>query len=342
MRLLAIGLAASVAISVSISRPPARLEAGDAWSPVVTVKRAGKAVRGARVTISFSGAGERVNAVARPAGAGRYRAQLVPEGAGRWTYAVRVGGRTLRRGSFAVRPPRLRGAFDVFVDADGSLLVVDLSNRLLRARGGELEFLARLHFPVEVATDPRGGIGVVTEERFVRHIAANGTVRVVAELEQPTALAYAPDGTLYVSELPGRVRRVDVSGAVTTIVASELDRPHGLVVVGGTLYVCDTFDNELIAVDLSTGVVRTVSAELNTPVDVALARDGSLYVADYGNGRLARVTPAGTTSTLVPLLGVQGVAVGPDGAVYATERDRARVRRVDPATGAVTTIVGGP
>jgi sugar lactone lactonase YvrE len=165
-------------------------------------------------------------------------------------------------------------------------------------------------------------------------------VRVVAELDQPTALAYVPDGTLYVAEIVGRVRRVGVGGAVSTLVDSGLNRPHGLAVVGNTLYVGDTFDNELLAVDLTTRAVRTVTRELNTPVDVAAAPDGTVVVADYGNGRIARVTSSAATTTVAPLLGVNSVWVADDGAVYATEREGRRVRRVDPATGAVTTVFG--
>jgi sugar lactone lactonase YvrE len=338
VRLLALvaALAGASALSVSVSRPPSGLEAGDGWSAGVVVRSSGRPATGARVSVYVGGR----SFAARPAGRGRYRAQVTLPSPGRWPYGARVRGRAYRAGTLTVAPVRLHGTYDVAVAPDGSLLIGDSSNRVLRYRNGTLEVLARLRFPVEVAPDPRGGIGVVHQERYVRHVAADGTTRVVAELEQPTAHAYAADGTLYVSELGGRVRRVDTSGSVTTLVATGLNRPHGLAVIGSTLYVCDTFDNELLAVELTSGAVRAVARELNTPVDVAAGPDRALYVADYGNGRIARVTTAGQATTWVTLLGANGVAVAPDGTVYATERERPRVLRVDAATRAVTTAVG--
>jgi glucose/arabinose dehydrogenase len=336
VKLLALALAAASALSVSVSRAPSGLEAGDSWSAVVVVKREGRPAAAGRVSVYVGGR----SFAARAVGRGRYRAQVTLPAPGRYAYGARVRGRSYRGGMLTVRPVRLHGTYDVAVAADGSLLIGDSSNRVFRYRNGTLEVLARLRFPVEVAPDPRGGVGVVHQERYVRHVAEDGSTRVVAELEQPTAHAYAADGTLFVSELGGRVRRVDPSGAVTTLVASGLNRPHGLAVIGRTLYVCDTFDHELLAVDVAGGTVRTLTRDLNTPVDVAAGPDGALYVADYGNGRIARVTRTGETTTWVALVGVNGVAVAPDGTVYATERDRPRVLRVDAATRAVTTAVG--
>lgn len=338
MRLLALVamLAGASALAVSMSRPPPGLEAGDTWSALVAVKSNGRPAAGARVGVYVGGR----SFTARPLGRGRYRALVRLPATGRWPYGARVRGRAYRAGTLTVGPVRLHGTYDVAVAPDGSLLIGDSSNRVLRYRNGTLEVLARLPFPVEVAPDPRGGIGVVHQERYVRHVAADGSMRVVAELEQPTAHAYAADGTLYVSELGGRVRRVDTSGVVTTLVGTGLNRPHGLAVIGDTLYVCDTFDNELLAVDVGTGAVRTLARNLNTPVDVAAGPDGALYVGDYGNGRIARVTAAGETSTWAALLGANGVAVAADGTVYATERERPRVLRIDPFTRAVTTAVG--
>lgn len=55
-------------------------------------------------------------------------------------------------------------------------------------------------------------------------------------------------------------------------------------------------------------------AELNQPSAMAVARDGSVYVADTGNDRVRRISPTGTITTTarkVPL--PSALAFGPDG-----------------------------
>jgi serine/threonine protein kinase, bacterial len=243
--------------------------------------------------------------------------------------------------------PRLRGAMDVAVDRDGSLLIGDQSDRVLRFRRGRLSVAAKVVFPVEVAIHPRGGFAVLNNETRIRLVDARGRVTTIARgLALVTALAYDRAGNLYISELmtpsgPGRVRRIDAAtGGLTTVLATGLDRPHGLVVAGGTVYVCDTFHNRLVAIDLASGAARTAAANLNMPVDVERAPDGTIYIADYGNNRLARLQ-GDTAVTVARLIGPNGVAVNAAGRVFVTERIFPRVRSVDPATGLVRTVVGG-
>jgi glucose/arabinose dehydrogenase len=95
----------------------------------------------------------------------------------------------------------------------------------------------------------------------------------------------------------------------------------------------------LLAVDLRTGSSSTAAENLSLPVDVTAAEDGTLYIADYGNRRIARFR-AGVVTTAAPLSEANGVAVAPDGSIYVTERAQPRVLRVDPVTGAVTVVAG--
>ena len=138
------------------------------------------------------------------------------------------------------------------------------------------------------------------------------------------------------------MRRLDrATGAITTLLGAGLDRPHGLVVAGGTLVVCDTFNNRLVGIDLASGASRTYTTGFDTPVDVERSRDGTLYVADYGNNRVARVVD-GRAVTVATGVGANGIAVGPGGTVYLTERLLPRVRALNPATGRIRTVVGSP
>jgi streptogramin lyase len=273
---------------------------------------------------------------------GRFRLQAVFRAPGRW--ALTVGRHRL--GSVLVRPAplRLTDALDVVVEPSGSLLVADFSNRVFRLSGDRLTLLAgngrpgrsgdggpaigaAIGFPVEVALDPRGGFGIVHDERWIRHVDSSGTIRTVAEFRQPTALAYDSAGNLFVSELFGGVQRRDAAtGAVTTY--TGFNRPHGLAVApDGTVYVADTFNNRVQRIS-PEGTITTLADGLNQPNDVALAPDGSVYAAVYGTNGIVRITPSGAVTGVADAAGPSSVAVGADGTVYFTEQSRGAVRQV--------------
>ena len=203
--------------------------------------------------------------------------------------------------------------------------------------------------------------------------SGDGGPATAAALDQPTAAAYDAAGNLYIAELGGRIRRVDAAtGLIATIAgvggegdsgdggpatAARLNRPHGLAVAAdGAVVFADTFNhrvrriapNGTITTLAGTGVAGGAgdggpgtAAQLSLPVDVAVAPDGSVLVADYGNTRIRRIDAAGVITTAVVAEGPNGVTVDAAGVVYFNERDRARIRRFDPRTGATSTVAGG-
>ncbi len=93
---------------------------------------------------------------------------------------------------------------------------------------------------------------------------------------------------------------------------------------------------------------NAVGARLAGPDGVAVAPDGSVYVADVINSRVRRIAPDGVISTVYggtacpePAAGCRpvDVAVGPDGALYVADIYRYRVLRVEPGGG--ETLVAG-
>jgi hypothetical protein len=375
--LLALALAGAVtgaipAPTISLVGKPKALEVGVPWQATIRVRRDGRPLTGARPSFVIAKGSARRTFPTRPVGRGVYRARVVFPSAGRWTTSARLAGRRVPLGTVTVRsaPARLVTAADVVVDSDGSLVVADvLGNQVVRLVGSNLSRVARLEFAVEVALDPRGGVAVVTEERRVQHVSG-GRVRTIAgtdrpgfsgdggpataaQLDQPTSIAYDRAGNLFITELGGRIRRVDAaSGAISTFagigghgyggdggpaVGAQLDSPHGLTVAAdGTVYFGDTFNNRIRKV-APDGIVSTVAAGLNSPNDLALGPDG-LYATDYGSNRILRIDPAnGSISTVLAADGPNSVAVAPDGTVYATERTHAWVLRRD-RTGAVTRL----
>jgi hypothetical protein len=97
------------------------------------------------------------------------------------------------------------------------------------------------------------------------------------------------------------------------------------------------------------------SAELNAPENAAIDSAGNLYIADYSNALIRKVTASGTISTVAgggSLLGDNGpatsallntpvgVALDSAGNIYIGDKGACRVRKVTVATGIITTIAG--
>ncbi|KAA0255790.1 MAG: hypothetical protein EDX89_03485 [Acidobacteria bacterium] len=149
---------------------------------------------------------------------------------------------------------------------------------------------ARLESPWGIAVDSEGNLYVADPgTNLVRRVdASTRTIRTVAgtgeddhtgdggpatqaRLSHPNGVALDAAGNLYVSCDRGRVRRIDPAGTITTFAG------------GG-----DT---------LGDGGPAT-AAYLDTPSDVWAGSDGSVYVSDYYGGRVRKVDPAGTITTV--------------------------------------------
>jgi cysteine-rich repeat protein len=138
------------------------------------------------------------------------------------------------------------------------------------------------------------------------------------------------DGSLYFTD-GVFVRRIDASGAVTTVAGN------------GT-------------VGYSGDGGPATSAQLNLPIGLAVDGLGNLYIADLYNSRIRRVDTAGIITTIAgngnfgysgdggpatsaQLSGPTGVAVDGLGTVYIADNNNFVVRRVD-LNGVITTIAG--
>jgi len=226
----------------------------------------------------------------------------------------------------------------------------------------------------------------------IRTVAGNGVAvfggdngpATQAGLNSPHGITVAPDGSLYFTDqFNHRVRRIAPNGVITTIAGNgiagfsgdgnlatqaRLNFPSGVAVApDGSIYFADTNNSRIRRVG-SDGIISTVAgnggedfsgdggsatqARLFDPSAVAVAPEGSLYIADRFNGRIRRVGPDGIIRTVAgngnfghlgdggpatqAQLGfVEDVAVGPDGSFYIADEDR--VRRVTP-DGIINTV----
>ncbi len=184
-------------------------------------------------------------------------------------------------------------------EADGSLLLADLNgNRLIR-----------------MTADLRNLTVVAGTSRL--DVSPDGTPADQAFFRGVGGVAVDEAGRIYFSE-PGshRVRTIDADGTIRTIAgtaqrgysgdggpaaAAELSVPRGLALAGGVLFIAESGNHVVRAVDLAAGTIRTIAgtagsegydgdggpalaARLRRPLGVAVAADGqTLYVADEGN-----------------------------------------------------------
>ncbi|MDX2171276.1 MAG: RHS repeat-associated core domain-containing protein [Deltaproteobacteria bacterium] len=102
--------------------------------------------------------------------------------------------------------------------------------------------------------------------------SADGIAATSAALGAPGDVAVAPDGSLYVtSRFSHRVRHIGQDGVINTVAGS-----------GCTGFTCGGYAGD--------GGAAT-SALLGFPSQAAVGTDGSVYIADYRNHRIRRVSP---------------------------------------------------
>jgi sugar lactone lactonase YvrE len=197
---------------------------------------------------------------------------------------------------------------------------------------------ATLNFPSAVAVDRDGNLYIAdTMNHRVRRVDRSGTITtiagtgqarsggdggaaVAAGLNEPTALAIHGDYLYIADQSNNRVRRLSlVSGDIQTVAGTgeatytgdgmpaleaALAGPSGLAIGSdGTLYIADTFNGRIRAVDPSTGTIRTVagdggtyryqaanefSASLARPYGIALDADENILITDSDNHLIRR------------------------------------------------------
>lgn len=80
--------------------------------------------------------------------------------------------------------------------------------------------------------------------------------------------------------------------------------PTGLALSGGTLYVADSLDNRIAAIDLASGTVQTVSVggALNDPLGMTLAPNGDLVSVNGNDGKAVEMNPVSGAQVAVKVL----------------------------------------
>ena len=264
------------------------------------------------------------------------------------------------------------------IDGAGNIFVADYANDVVRR--------------IEAGT------GIITTYAGQRSatVVGDGGSALNAQLNNPTGLALDTAGNLYISTLGNRIRKVTAgSGIITTVAgtgffgntgnngpatSATLAFPQGIAVdSAGNIYIADTQNNVIREVNATTGVITTVagtvprvnpyagdggpatSAALNLPYSVAVDTSGNLYIADYNNAAIRKVTagtgiistiagsgsctafggdggPAGSAALCQP----RGITVNGAGTLYVAETSANRVREITSPMAPPTAVASMP
>lgn len=284
---------------------------------------------------------------------------------------VAGGGTAAGNGDFGpATNARLSNPVDVALDATGSLYIADVP-----VQSGQDGFKVRKVNAAGIITTVAGngsptyngdGIAATSAGISVKGIAVDGA------------------GNLFIADAHNqRIRKVASNGIITTVAgtgtsgfsgdggpaqSARLNFPSDVATdSAGNLFIVDGFNHRIRRVGLD-GVIRTVAgngqygfsgdggpaiaASLYSPHGVAVDRHGNIFIADYGNDRVRRVTPAGVISTIaggghfrndpvatsMKLLHPHGVAVDGRGNLYVAETNN--LVRVVNSAGIIEVAVG--
>ncbi|MES2703222.1 MAG: T9SS type A sorting domain-containing protein [Bacteroidota bacterium] len=284
----------------------------------------------------------------------------VGAGTGTGTYTG-DGGLAINAGLF--------GLTTIAFDAAGNMYIADQNNNAVR----------------KVNTS---GVITTIAGKGVAGYSGDDTLGVAAMLNKPYGVAVDYMGNVYISDNGNNViRKVNSAGIITTFAGTgvagysgdmgpanmaRLKGPQGLAVDGsGNLYIADA-DNHVVRKISTTGAIATIAgtgtpgysgnggpataAALHYPTAVAFDIFGNLYITDYLNNVVRKVSTSGTITTVAGT-GVMGLSgdggaataaklhypsgVSIDGArnVYIADQGNNAVRRVD-SNGIITNFAG--
>jgi sugar lactone lactonase YvrE len=253
------------------------------------------------------------------------------------------------------------------VDGAGNVFVADSNNNTIRkiTPAGVVMTLAgaadssgsadgtgasaRFNGPNDVAVDGAGNVFVAD--------SGNNTIRKITSTGVVTTLAGSA--------------AADPGSADGTGASARFNGPNDVAVDGaGNVFVADSGNNTIRKIT-STGVVTTLAgsaaadsgsadgmgaaARFSYPEGVAVDGAGNVFVVDYWNSTIRKVTPAGAVTTFAGTAGLagnadgagaaarfsvlHGVAVDGAGNVFVADTGNNTIRKVT-STGMVTTLAG--
>jgi len=220
--------------------------------------------------------------------------------------------------------------------------------------------------------------------------SGNGGQATAASLSDPEDARPDAAGNFFTSEFTNYVtRKITAAGVMNAYAgnnvaafagdggqatAAEIDWSYGVAVDAlGNVYCCDFYGQRIRKVN-AAGVISTVAgngtggfsgdggqataAEINGPASLAVDVNNNVYIGDWYNNVIRKITVAtgkistvagtnvagyngdGIQATAAQLQDPEGVAVDAAGNIYIADTYNYRIRKVAASTGLISTVVG--
>jgi len=246
----------------------------------------------------------------------------------------------------------------IIFDLSGNLYVADAGNNVIR----------------KIST---GGIITTIAGNGTPGYSGDGGNATTAQLKYPTGVCIDTEGNLIIGDNGNyTVRKVTKSGIITTIAG---DGNYGSIGDGGAaisaefkwisgvyvdkednIFVSDAIDNRIRKINKSS-IISTVvgtgvggyngdggladTSKLNIPSNIFVDSSDNLYIPDYGNRRIRKVSKYGIITTIVgcgiggfsgdggtatsaKIGGVQGITIDSKGNLLIADANNNRIRKV--------------
>jgi streptogramin lyase len=237
---------------------------------------------------------------------------------------------------------KLNEPYEVRFDAAGNMFFADMQEHAIRRVD------AKTHAMTIVA-----GTGVAG-------YSGDGGPATKAQFRQPHSIVFDPQGRLLICDIGNnRIRRLDLKTGVietwggtgeratvadgTPITSAPLNEPRAIAVApNGDMFLVLRRGNAVFRIDAKTERIYHVAgtgetgytgdggpaktAKLAGPKGIAVAPDGSLYLADTENHAIRRIDPNGViTTVLAQLKRPHGIFVSADGKVFVADSENHRI-----------------
>jgi sugar lactone lactonase YvrE len=247
--------------------------------------------------------------------------------------------------------------------------------------------------PMGITADEQGDLYIAdSHNNLIRKISSDGNVTTLAgngaegsadgkgkeaTFFYPTGIAVDKNGNVYVSDTHNNlIRKITANGVVTTIAgrrngrdSARFDNPAGIAVdTDGNLYVAD-WGNDVIRKITSSGNVINFAGSMGTPGrkngigesasfylpwGIALDSAGNVYVSDFNNNMIRKISPDAHVTTIAgkklrgsadgkdssaSFFHPAGIAVDKKGMLYIADMGNNKVRKIA-TDGSVSTLAG--